>query len=343
VESGRFEVGDAVRAQVDRATREATARHHSATHLLHAALRAVLGDHVSQKGSLVNADRLRFDFAHGQALTREQLRAVERRVNAEILANTPVETERMTMDAARARGAMALFGEKYGDEVRVLTMGHGFSVELCGGTHVRRTGDIGLFKLIAESGVAAGVRRIEAVAGTAALAQVEVLELRLDEVAHALKTTPALAVDKALQVMELNRQQGREIDALKRRLAEGSGGGDPLAGMQEVAGIRLLVRRLEGADARSLRDVADQLKARLGSGVVMLAAEEAGRALLVAAVTKDLTGRIKAGELLQQVAGQIGGKGGGRPDLAQGGGPDVAKLDQALASVPAWLERALRG
>jgi len=343
VESGRFEVGGAVSAEVDRATREATARHHSATHLLHAALRAVLGDHVSQKGSLVNAERLRFDFAHGQALTREQLLAVERRVNAEILANTPVETEQMTMDAARARGAMALFGEKYGDEVRVLTMGHGFSVELCGGTHVRRTGDIGLFKLIAESGVAAGVRRIEAVAGTAALAHVEMLELRLDEIAHALKTTPAQALDKALQIMELNRQQAREIDALKRRLAESSGGGDPLAGVREVAGIRLLVRRLEGADARSLRDVADQLKARLGSGVVMLAAEEADKVLLVAAVTKDLTARIKAGELLQQVAGQIGGKGGGRPDLAQGGGPDVAGLDQALASVPVWLEQMLAG
>ncbi|HEX4881173.1 MAG TPA: alanine--tRNA ligase [Porticoccaceae bacterium] len=341
VEAGRFTLGGAIEAEVDSASRKATARHHSATHLLHAALREVLGEHVAQKGSLVDAERLRFDFAHGLAMTGEQLRAVERRVNAEILANTPVQTELMAMDAARARGAMALFGEKYGDEVRVLTMGNGFSVELCGGTHVQRTGDIGLFKLLAESGVAAGVRRIEGVAGAAALAHVELLETRLGETALALKTAPAQVLDKAIQVMELNRQQSREIEVLKRRLAEGAGGGDPLAAVQEIAGVRLLVRRIEGADARSLRDAADQLKGRLGSGVVLLAAEAEGKALLVAVVSKDLTARVKAGELLQQVAQQIGGKGGGRPDMAQGGGPDVAGLDQALASVPGWLEQVL--
>lgn len=343
VETGRFAVGEAVTAEVDRPARDATARHHSATHLLHAALRAVLGDHVSQKGSLVDAERLRFDFAHGQALTRGQLLEVERRVNAEILANTPVEAEQMTMEAARERGAMALFGEKYGDQVRVLTMARGFSVELCGGTHVQRTGDIGLFKIVAESGIAAGVRRIEALSGMVALAHLGALEARLGEAATVLKTVPAQVPDKALQILELNRRQSREIEDLKRRLAAGSGAGDPLAAVQEIAGVRLLVRRVEGADARGLRDVADQMKARLGSGVVVLAAEEEGKALLVAAVTKDLTERVNAGELLQQVAGQIGGKGGGRADLAQGGGPQVISLDSALASVPAWLERTLTG
>ena len=340
---GSLAVGDRVLAAVNPASRAATARHHSATHLLHAALRTVLGEHVSQKGSLVDAERLRFDFSHDQALTREQLLAVESRVNAEVLANTPVDTELMTMEEARQRGAMALFGEKYGDEVRVLTMGRGFSVELCGGTHVRRTGDIGLFKILAESGIASGVRRIEALAGTAALAHVQSLEVRLAEVAAALRANPAQVVDRAAQTVEQNRQLTRELGILKTRLAAGAGAADPLEHVVQVAGVPVLVQRIADADARGLREIADQMKSRLGSGVVVLAAVENDRALLVVGVTRDLTDRIGAGELLQHVAARVGGKGGGRPDLAQGGGPEVAALDGALASVPDWLSGQLRG
>jgi alanyl-tRNA synthetase len=343
MEEGSLAVGDRVVAAVDPQSRAATARHHSATHLLHAALREVLDEHVSQKGSLVDAERLRFDFSHDRALTREQLLAIERRVNAEVLANTPVDTELMTMDEARKRGAMALFGEKYGDQVRVLTMGHGFSVELCGGTHVRRTGDIGLFKILAESGIASGVRRIEALAGAAALAHVEALEARLAEVAGALRTNPAQVVDRAVQIVEQNRQLARELDALRTRIATGAGAADPLANALRVAGVPVVVQRIEDADARSLREAADRLKSRLGSGVVVLAAVENNRVLLVVGVTRDLTDRIGAGELLQQLAARVGGKGGGRPDLAQGGGPEVAALDAALASVPDWLNDRLRG
>ena len=338
--TGSLAVGELVSARVDDQLRAATARHHSATHLLHAVLREVLGEHVAQKGSLVDAERLRFDFSHGQPLGREEVHAIESHVNREVLANTPVEIELMAMDEARQRGALALFGEKYGDRVRVLTMGHGFSVELCGGTHVRRTGDIGLFKIVAESGVASGVRRIEAVAGTAALAYVEALEARISAVAAALKTSPAQASDKAAQTIEQNRQLNRELQNLKARLAAGTGS-DPLADVRQVAGVAVLVQRIEGADARSLREIADRMKSRLGSGVVMLAAEDDGKALLVAGVTKDLTDRIKAGDLLQHVAAQIGGKGGGRPDLAQGGGTDVAGLNAALDSVPGWLANRL--
>jgi alanyl-tRNA synthetase len=340
VAEGAVAVGDVVAARVDRATRAATARHHSATHLLHAALREVLGEHVTQKGSLVDAERARFDFSHPQALDRDQILAIERRVNREILANTEVQTRLMTMDVARSQGAMALFGEKYGDEVRVLTMGDGFSRELCGGTHVARTGDIGLFKIVTESGIASGVRRIEAIAGTVALAYVEELETRLARAASVLKTSAPTIVDKAGQLVEQNRQLARELDALKVRLA-GASGGDPLAEVCQVAGVSVLARRIEGGDARSLRDIVDQMKARLGSGVVLLAAEEDGKVVLVAGVTKDLTGRIKAGDLMQHVAAQVGGKGGGRPDLAQGGGPDVGALAAALDSVPGWIEQRL--
>ncbi len=337
---GAIAVGDLLTARVDPAARGATARHHSATHLLHAALREVLGEHVTQKGSLVDAERARFDFSHPQALDRDQLVAVERRVNREILANTEVQTRLMAMDAAREQGAMALFGEKYGDEVRVLTMGDGFSRELCGGTHVARTGDIGLFKIIAESGIAAGVRRIEAIAGTVAQAYVEELEMRLARTAAVLKTSPPTIADKAGQLVEQNRQLARELDALKVRLA-GAGGGDPLAEVRQVAGVSVLARCIAGGDARSLRDIVDQMKSRLGSGVVLLAAEEDGKVVLVAGVTKDLTGRLKAGDLMQHVAAQVGGKGGGRPDLAQGGGPDVGALAAALDSVPEWIEQRL--
>ncbi|MGE3501925.1 MAG: alanine--tRNA ligase [Porticoccaceae bacterium] len=340
VAEGAVAVGDVLTARVDPATREATARHHSATHLLHAALREVLGEHVTQKGSLVDAERARFDFSHPQALDRDQILAVERRVNREILANTEVQTRLMTMDVARSQGAMALFGEKYGDEVRVLTMGDGFSRELCGGTHVARTGDIGLFKIVTESGIASGVRRIEAIAGTVALAYVEELETRLARAASVLKTSAPTIVDKAGQLVEQNRQLARELDALKVRLA-GASGGDPLVEACQVAGVSVLARRIEGGDARSLRDIVDQMKARLGSGVVLLAAEEDGKVVLVAGVTKDLTGRIKAGDLMQHVAARVGGKGGGRPDLAQGGGPDVGALAAALDSVPGWIEQRL--
>ena len=337
---GVIAVGDLLTARVDPAARGATARHHSATHLLHAALREVLGAHVTQKGSLVDAERARFDFSHPHALDHDQLLAVERRVNREILANSEVQTRLMTMDAAREQGAMALFGEKYGDQVRVLTMGDGFSRELCGGTHVARTGDIGLFKIVTESGIAAGVRRIEAIAGTVAQAYVEELEARLARTAAVLKTSPPTIADKAGQLVEQNRQLARELDALRVRLA-GAGGGDPLAEVRQVAGVSVLARHIEGGDARSLRDIVDQMKSRLGSGVVLLAAEEDGKVVLVAGVTKDLTGRLKAGDLMQHVAAQVGGKGGGRPDLAQGGGPDVGALAVALGSVPEWIAQRL--
>ncbi len=336
--AGELKTGDAVTACVAPEIRQATALNHSATHLLHAALREVLGNHVSQKGSLVDAERLRFDFAHPEAMTAAQLKAVERRVNAEIRRNTQVQTEEMAIADAQHKGAMALFGEKYGDQVRVLTMGDGFSVELCGGTHVSRTGDIGLLRIVAESGIAAGVRRIEAVTGARALALFDEVEGGLDKVAATLKTSRAAVLDKAAQLMEQNRLLSREAETLKVRLASAAGG-DPLAGARTIAGgsARVLVRELAGADAKTLRELADQLRTRLGTGVVLLAGVADDKVALIAGVTADLTARVSAGELMQFVAPQLGGKGGGRADLAQGGGTDVAALPAALESVYAWL------
>ncbi|MBQ0798248.1 MAG: alanine--tRNA ligase [Porticoccaceae bacterium] len=337
---GRLQVGDTVQAQVDVDSRQATALNHSATHLLHAALRQVLGEHVNQKGSLVDAERLRFDFSHTEGMSAAQLQAVEQLVNTEIRHNTPVQSEVSTMDAAKAKGAMALFGEKYGDEVRVLTMGEDFSVELCGGTHAQRTGDIGVFKIFSESGIASGVRRIEALTGAHALNYFEAQQERLLAVAGALKANPADSAQKASQLVEQNRQLQRELDALKVKLA-GASGGDMLSEAREVNGVKVLVKQLDGVDGKSLRDIADQMKSRLGSGVVLLATADEGKVALIAVVTKDLMGQLKAGDLMKYVAALVGGKGGGRPDMAQGGGTDVAALPTALDAVYGWIEQQL--
>lgn len=339
---GSLCVGDVLEARVESASRRATTLNHSATHLLHAALRQVLGDHVMQKGSLVDAERLRFDFSHPEAVNPEQLQAVEALVNTEIRRNTPVQSEVCGLDQAKAQGAVALFGEKYGDQVRVLSMGEGFSVELCGGTHVARTGDIGVFVLTAESGVASGVRRIEALTGTSALDYYKTQQQQLLGVASALRAQPAESVQKINQLLEQNRQLHRELDALRVKLA-GASGSDILSEVRKVAGVSVLVKELEGVDPKSLRDIADQMKSRLGSGVILLAAadKDEGKVALTAVVSKDQLPCLKAGDLVKHVAGQIGGKGGGRPDMAQGGGTDVAALPSALASVDAWVEEQL--
>ena len=340
VRSGELKVGTRVNVAVDAEARAATAQNHSATHLLQAALRQRLGDQVNQQGSLVDAQRLRFDFSHGQALSEQELADIEALVNAEIWRNSPVQAEEMSMDDARARGAMALFGEKYGDTVRVLTMGDNFSVELCGGTHVRRTGDIGLMKIVSESGIAAGIRRIEALTGAAALAYYRDLENRFDQVASILKTRREGAVDRAEQLIEDNKQLQRQLEAMKVKLASSSSG-DILDKAIKIGDVSVLSAVVEGADAKTLRDMADQIKSRIGSGVVLLGAVNDDKVALIAGVTKDLTGRVKAGDLMKFVAQQVGGKGGGRPDMAQGGGADCAALPAAIDSVCAWVEENL--
>ena len=337
---GEMGVGESVTAQVDVDKRQATAVNHSATHLLHAALREVLGEHVVQKGSLVDAERLRFDFANPQAMTADEIKAVEAIVNSQIRQNSVVQTELMSMDDAQNSGAMALFGEKYGDSVRVLTMGDGFSIELCGGTHAQRTGDIGLFHITSESGVAAGVRRVEAVAGAPALAWFGELEQTLDKVTSALKAGRATVLDKAATLVETNRTLNKELEALKVKLASASGG-DLLDEATMIAGVAVLAKKIDGADAKTLRDMLDQLRSRMDKGVILLAAESDGKIALSAGVTKNLTGDIKAGALMQFVAPQVGGKGGGRPDMAQGGGTDSAALPAALESVFLWVEEQL--
>jgi alanyl-tRNA synthetase len=334
---GSLRVGDTVLAVVDAARRHATALNHSATHLLHAALRQVLGSHVAQKGSQVNADRLRFDFVHFEAMTPEQLQAVTDLVNTEIRANTPITTDIMSIDAAKNSGAMALFGEKYGDEVRVLSMGQDkFSVELCGGTHARRTGDIGFCKIIAETGIAAGVRRIEAVTGTGALAWVKHTSQTLDDLSDLLKTSPDLLVEKATLTLEKNRVLEKELDRLKAKLASNSGG-DLSQQVQKVNGVNVLVTRLDDVDSKMLRQTVDQMKNKLGSAVIVLAAIIDDKVVLISGVTHDLTERFHAGQLLNHVATCMGGKGGGRADMAQGGANDPTQLDAALKSVMEWV------
>lgn len=340
MQDGELKVNDQVQVEVDSDVRAATALNHSATHLLHAALRQVLGERVNQKGSLVNAQRLRFDFAHAQAVSTEELSRVEALVNAQIRQNSAVNTEEMTMTAAQERGAIALFGEKYGESVRVLTMGEGFSVELCGGTHVQRTGDIGLFKIISEAGISAGVRRIEAITGERAQAYCREIESQLEQVAAILKTNRHGVIEKTNQLVEQNKAFQRQVDGLKLKLAGGAGS-DLLAGAEVLGDITVIARVIDGADARSLRDVMDQLKSRLESGVILLAAIDGNKVALVAGVTKNLTGEISAGELMKFVAAQVGGKGGGRADMAQGGGTDVPALPAAVASVSAWLKQRL--
>jgi len=337
---GTINVGDELLAVVDASVRQATALNHSATHLLHAALRKVLGDHVTQKGSLVDSERLRFDFSHFEAVSAEQLKEIETLVNDQVRANSNVATELCDMEQAKVKGAMALFGEKYGDSVRVLTMGDGFSVELCGGTHAKRTGDIGLIRITSESGVAAGVRRIEAVTGARALALFDKVEQLVDASARTLKANRDNLAEKLEQLVAQNRKLEKDLAALKTKLAI-AGSVDLLGQAQEVAGIKVLVLNLEGADSKSLRDSVDQFKNKLGTSVVLLAAVEDGKVALVAGVTQDATSKVKAGDLMRFVAEQLGGKGGGRPDMAQGGGTDVAALDVALESVLPWVKSQL--
>ncbi|HQY37046.1 MAG TPA: alanine--tRNA ligase [Pseudomonadota bacterium] len=332
-------VGDRVDATVDAARRQATVLNHSATHLLHAALRQVLGEHVQQKGSLVAPDRLRFDFAHFQAVNAEELARVEALVNDEIRGNAAAEAREMGYQEAIGAGAMALFGEKYGERVRVLRMGD-FSTELCGGTHVTRTGDIGLFRIVAESGVAAGIRRIEAVTGAGALAQVAQRERALADVGRMLVAGPDDVVDKLRQVFERQKRLERELESLKARAA-GSALDDVLGTAADVGGIRVLAARLDGLDAKALREGVDQVKQRLPDSVVILATGADGKVSLVAGVSGAALGKVKAGDLLGHVASQIGGKGGGRPDLAQGGGEDSPRVAQALAGVAEWVRQKL--
>jgi len=339
VQTGRLTVGDRVQAKVDGVARQRTAWNHSATHLLHAALRQVLGDHVAQKGSLVDSGRLRFDFSHDQPLTAAQTSDIERRVNREIRRNHAVEVRLMKHDQAIKGGAMALFGEKYGEEVRVVGMGD-FSVELCGGTHVQRTGDIGVFKIIAESGVAAGVRRIEAVTGDGALDVVQQQQQRLNDMAALLKTPSQELEAKLAQVMDNVRVLEKELSRLKSKLASAQGS-DLAAQVMDVGGVKVLSAALDGADAKALRETVDQLKDKLKSCVVVLAAAEDGKVSLVAGVTADLTARVHAGELVNFVARGVGGKGGGRPDMAQAGGADPSQLPQALAGVGEWVQGKL--
>jgi alanyl-tRNA synthetase len=331
---GTLSVGDHVMAQVDLAKRAATMRNHSVTHLMHKALREVLGGHVQQKGSLVTPERTRFDFSHNAPLTEAQIREIERRVNAEILANSATRARIMDIEAAKAEGAVMLFGEKYGDTVRVLDIGS--SRELCGGTHVQRTGDIGLFKIVSESGVAAGVRRIEAVTGENALAYLQSLESTVTQAAGALKAAPTELQGRIGQVLEQVRELEKEIAALKGKLAS-SQGDELLARAVDVKGIKVLAAQLEGADAKTLRETMDKLKDKLKTAAIVLAAVDGGKVQLAAGVTADSTGKLKAGELVNFVASQVGGKGGGKPDLAMAGGTDASKLGAALASVQAWV------
>ncbi len=340
VEQGSIRVGDTLEAQVDGPRRQATALNHSATHLLHAALRKVLGSHVQQKGSLVAPDRLRFDFAHFQPVTAAELREIERLVNAQIRANIPAETRVMDYEGAVAGGAIALFGEKYDKDVRVLRMGE-FSMELCGGTHVQRAGDIGLFKIVAESGVASGVRRIEALTGEAALDYVEQNDALLKDLAALVRGTREDLKDKVREQLERARQMERENRTLKDRLASGQGV-DLAAGAVDVHGVKVVATRVDGADAGALRAAVDQLKDRLKSAVVVLASvENPGKVVLVAGVTADQTSRIKAGELAGAVAAQVGGRGGGRADFAQAGGSKPEALDAALESVQEFVRARL--
>jgi alanyl-tRNA synthetase len=334
LQSGVLKVGDGVDAQVDQAKRARTIRNHSATHLMHKALREVLGGHVQQKGSLVDPDKTRFDFAHNAPLSAEEIARVEQIVNAEILQNHATQAQNMSMDDAIKHGAMALFGEKYGDTVRVLDIGS--SKELCGGVHVTRTGDIGLFKIVSEGGVAAGIRRVEAVTGEGALAWVQATNRKLQEAASALKTGPDELPSRIAQVQDQVKALEKEVGALKSKLAAGQGD-ELLAKAIDVGGIKVLAATMEGADVGSLRETMDKLKDKLKTAAIVLASVADGKVSLIAGVTKDATGKVKAGELVNFVAQQVGGKGGGRPDMAQAGGTDPSGLPQALAGVAGWV------
>ncbi|MBB5409664.1 alanyl-tRNA synthetase [Paraburkholderia sp. HC6.4b] len=338
LEQGTLKLGDIVKAEIDAVRRARTARNHSATHLMHKALREVLGSHVQQKGSLVDADKTRFDFAHNAPMTDEQIRRVEEIVNAEVLANAPGIVRVMSYDEAVKGGAMALFGEKYGDEVRVLDLG--FSRELCGGTHVNRSGDIGFFKIVMEGGVAAGIRRVEAITGDNAVRYVQELEARVNAAAAVLKAQPAELTQRIGQVQDQVKALEKELGALKSKMA--SSQGDELAGQAiEVGGVHVLAATLEGADVKTLRETVDKLKDKLKSAAIVLASVEGGKVSLIAGVTADASKKVKAGELVNFVAQQVGGKGGGRPDMAQAGGTEPANLPAALAGVKSWVEGQL--
>lgn len=340
LDSGSLTIGAPVETHVDADVRHATSLNHSATHLLHAALRQVLGEHVQQKGSLVDSQRLRFDFSHFESIKPEQIKALEDIVNAEIRKNSAVETEETDIETAKQKGAMALFGEKYGDNVRVLSMGGDFSVELCGGIHANRTGDIGLLKIISEGGVASGVRRIEAVTGAAALAYLNAAEEQLKEAANLVKGSRDNLIDKLSAVLERNRALEKQLEQLQAKAA--SAAGDDLSNSAvDVKGVKVLAARLDGQDGKALLALVDQLKNKLGRAVILLGSVHEEKVVLVAGVTKDLTGQLKAGDLMKQAAAAVGGKGGGRPDMAQGGGVDAGALDGALALTVPFVEQGL--
>ena len=337
---GGWQVNDLVEAEVAVKERQATTLNHSATHLMHAALRNTLGTHVSQKGSLVDAERLRFDFSHPKAVTEAELAIIEMQVNDEILANSQVGKEVMPIEEAKERGAVALFGEKYGDQVRVVTMGGKFSVEFCGGCHVNRTGDIGFFKIISEAGISAGVRRIEAVTGGGAYDFIKDREQVLNELGKVVRSGPSELVAKVKQLTDANRVLEKEVELLKAKIASGAGD-NLLQKAIDLDGIKLLIANVEGVNSKALRDTVDQLKNKLGTSIVVLATVIEGKVSLVVGVSKDLTGKIKAGELINMVAEQVGGKGGGRPDMAMAGGTDSVALPGALESVEAWVKAKL--
>lgn len=341
VSRGQFKVQQVVSAQVDIKDRLATASNHSATHLLHAALRNVLGEHVTQKGSLVEATRLRFDFSHFEPVTRTQLQDIERLVNSQIRLNVDVETQVTDQETAIANGAMALFGEKYGDKVRVLKMGN-FSTELCGGTHVNRVGDIGLMKILSETGIASGVRRIEAVAGEGALSWVEQGDELLQKITKLVKGKRESTLDKITQIQDKNKVLEKELEQLKGQLAKAASG-DLVNQAVQIDGLNVLAANIEGSDGKTLRDLVDQLKDKLGNAAVVLSTVQGDKITLIAGVSKNQTNRIKAGELVNSVALKVGGKGGGRPDMAQAGGDNPSALDAALKSVPSWVEAKLSG
>lgn len=337
--AGVLNVGERVDAQIDTERRAAIRKNHSATHLLHAALQQILGEHVVQKGSQVAADRLRFDFAHFEAVKADEVREIEQLVNSQIQANHEVSTRLMQLEAAKAAGAMALFGEKYDDDVRVLSMGD-FSIELCGGTHVNRTGDIGLFKIVVESGIAAGVRRIEAVTGEGAIAHLHKLEQQAQLVASLLKGDVLSIADRVEQTLDKSKQLEKELEQLKAKMASAAGA-SLLDKATEINGIKVLIAELTGVDPKGFRTMVDELKVKIGSGILLLATAADGKVSLIAGVTKDLTDKVHAGQLVGWAAEQLGGKGGGKPDLAQAGGTDVAALGKVLAAAPAYLSEKL--
>ncbi len=338
--TGSIQVGDILRASVDQTRREAIMRNHSATHLLHAALRVILGEHVLQKGSLVADDRLRFDFSHNEPVTKEQLVEIERLVNARILINEESRVQVMSLDKAKESGAMSLFGEKYEDTVRVINIGGDFSTELCGGTHVDRAGDIGLFKIISESGTASGVRRIEAVSGMGAMDWIEHAEDKLHRMSELLKTDMETVDSKLSLQLDKTRKLEKELEQLKGKLASNAGS-DMVDDAVEIEGIKIIARSLDGADPKTLRDTVDQLKNKLGTAAIVLATVNDSKVSLIAGVTQDTTDQIKAGDLVNFVAQKVGGKGGGRPDMAQAGGNDPSELEEALQNVPVWIREQL--